>query len=290
VSFRSKITQWSATDLMRALNLAIVSAVLLAGCATTNDSGVRLYKKPDLSGIAPGTPISRVAALRKPISRNIISDGEWKGAEVWHYEWDAPDDDVNNKMFTAVLVKDGVIMNYSEDTTDKWRKDTRLHKAAKFESALEDIAALNATAARYQLAAAILSGGGSAGSALATGPAGYANSFLNAAPQNQGLASGYRPLAPASPATYGITAGRPIAYGGQQSLSRMPQTRTYRTDGLGGYRGSDGTRIRSDGLGGYRVKDGTGTTRFRSDGLGGYRGSDGTRVRSDGLGGFRVTE
>ena len=41
---------------------------------------------------------------------------------------------------------------------------------------------------------------------------------------------------------------------------------------------------RSDGMGGFRHSDGSSS---RSDGMGGFRHSDGSSSRSDGMGGFR---
>ncbi len=41
---------------------------------------------------------------------------------------------------------------------------------------------------------------------------------------------------------------------------------------------------RSDGMGGFRHSDGSTS---RSDGMGGFRHSDGSTSRSDGMGGFR---
>jgi len=134
----------------------------LAGCATVNDSGVSLHRKPDLSAVAPGTLVSQVSGLRKPVERETIGEGKLKGAEVWLYEWDLPDDDVNNKMFTSVVVKDGVILGYSEETPDKWQKNPQLHKMAKLDSAFEDIESLKAKAARYPMAEPLASGQGNA--------------------------------------------------------------------------------------------------------------------------------
>ena len=51
------------------------------------------------------------------------------------------------------------------------------------------------------------------------------------------------------------------------SASILAQS-TSRSDGMGGYRHSDGSTSRSDGMGGYRHSDGSTS---RSDGMGGYR-------------------
>jgi hypothetical protein len=60
--------------------------------------------------------------------------------------------------------------------------------------------------------------------------------------------------------------------GGQRVTTPDGGSTIYRSDGLGGLRGSDGTTIRSDGLGGTTIRrpDG-GTTRCMPDGLGGQR-------------------
>jgi hypothetical protein len=145
--------------------LAVILVALFAvGCATTNDAGIVLQKRPDLSKVTPGTPVSKVASLKKPIKREVITKGELKGAEAWLYEWDAPNDEVNNKMFTSVVVKDGVILGYAEDTPDKWRKDSKLYEAAKLASSWENIGGYMAKAARYQMVADMFANSGSSSS------------------------------------------------------------------------------------------------------------------------------
>jgi len=129
----------------------ILAACLVAGCATVNDSGVPLHKKPDLANISPGTPIAEVADLRKPDERTPIAEGRFKGSEVLLYEWDLPNDEVNNRMYTRVMVKDGIILGYTEETSDKWQRNPHSHKIAKLDSAFEDIASLKARAARYPM-------------------------------------------------------------------------------------------------------------------------------------------
>ena len=140
---------------MLRLFLIPAAALALAGCATTNDSGVPLHPKPDLSAIAPGTPVDTIAALNKPVHKEPVADSGSPGAEVWLFEWDLPDDGVNNRMFTSVVVKDGLFVSFSEETADKWRQDPQQHMAAKLDSALEDVASLNATAARHQRVASM---------------------------------------------------------------------------------------------------------------------------------------
>jgi len=200
--------------------IAAVAAALLAGCATTNDAGVRLHKKPDLSKVTPGTPIKKVAALKKPIKREVITKGELKGAEAWLYEWNAPNDEVNNKMFTSVVVKDGVILGWHEETADKWREDPALHKQAKLLSALENYQGHMARAAAY----------GAAASYLAGYNASMANRAANAPTQyhNMAFANTYKPWENTQPVNYGMVGGGPIAYGGPRPNATSP---SYRTPG-----------------------------------------------------------
>jgi hypothetical protein len=136
--------------------LFTITAVLgLGGCTATNDSGVTLHRKPDLSGVIPGTPIAQITGLKKPVKKEAMTDGEHQGAELWFYEWDLPDDGVNNRMFTSVVVDNGVIVSYREDTADKWKQDGKMHMAAKLDSALEDVSSLKAAASRYQRVASL---------------------------------------------------------------------------------------------------------------------------------------
>jgi hypothetical protein len=141
---------------LKTLAISFLAIFGLAGCATTNHAGVRLYKKPDLSKVTPETPIAKVPSLKKPIKREAITKGELKGSEALLYEWDSPNDDVNNRMFTTVVVRDGMIVGYSEETTDKWREDPKLHSAAKYASACENIASLQARLERFQMASAMI--------------------------------------------------------------------------------------------------------------------------------------
>lgn len=141
---------------------AAVLVAQLAGCATKNDAGIVLHKKPDLTKVAPGTPVSKVPSLKKPIKREVITKGELKGAEAWLYEWDAPNDEVNNKMYTSVVVKDGAVVAYVEDSPDKWRTNPQLFKAAKMASSWENAMGYFAKAAQYQAAADFAAGYGAA--------------------------------------------------------------------------------------------------------------------------------
>ena len=140
---------------MSRLTLIVTTALGLVGCATTNDSGVVLHRKPDFSSVVPGTPIEKIADLKKPLRKEPIANGDSQGGEVWTYEWDLADDGVNNRMFTTVVVKDGVIVSIREETAEKWQQDPQLHMVAKLDSALEDVSSLKATASRYQRVASL---------------------------------------------------------------------------------------------------------------------------------------
>jgi hypothetical protein len=129
----------------------IPALALITGCASINDSGVALLRKPDLGQVTPGTPVNQVASLQKPAKKRPVNEADAKGPEIWLYEWDLPGDEVNNKMFTSVVVKDGIILGYAEETPDKWMKNPQLHKLAKLDSAFEDMTSLNARVANHQL-------------------------------------------------------------------------------------------------------------------------------------------
>lgn len=208
---------------------AITLGALIGGCATKNDAGVTLHKKPDLSKVTPGTPVSKIASLKKPIKREVITKGKLKGAEAWLFEWDAPNDEVNNKMYTSVVVKDGVVVAYVEDTPDKWRKDPKLHEAAKLASSWENIGGHMARSARYQAVA----------NYFASRPAPSASRFDPiAASQNF---STYKPWENAQPVNYGMVGGSPIGFGGQQasttrSTSAFNPPQVYPTIGVSGVR------------------------------------------------------
>jgi hypothetical protein len=245
------------------LFLAAALAVVLAGCATTtNDAGVRLYKKPDLSKVAAGTPVAKVAALKNPIHREAITKGVLKGAEVWVYEWDAPDDEVNNRMFTYVVVRDGAIIDYVEDSPDKWRKDPKSYKAAKLASSWEDISGYMAQAARYQAAANMLANY----SANQPRPRSVDYSSLYAFADE----STYGPLTGPSASRTRLT---PHPYGGWVARDQQGQQTRVTPSGFGTYTARDTqgnqTRLTPDGYGGFNARDASGNrTRVRPTAFG----------------------
>jgi hypothetical protein len=227
--------------------LCLISALLLPGCATKNDAGIVLHKKPDLTKVTPGTPVNKVASLKKPIKREVITKGELKGAEAWLYEWDAPNDEVNNKMFTSVVVKDGVILGYAEETPDKWRKNRKLHEAAKMASSWEDIAGHMAKAARYQAVA----------NYLASRPAPRQSSFDPVQASQNFFA--YRPWENAQPVNYGMIGGSSQA---QMLGAARPQNRTAVRTGNSMFV-SDGTSTMRSGNSFFH-SDGTSTQKAGS--------------------------
>jgi hypothetical protein len=160
----------------------LLVALMPTSCAM-NDVGIRLHKKPDLSAVTPGTPLNKVRGLSKPIKREVITKGELQGAEMRLYEWDLKDDDVNNRMFTSVVVKDGVILGWYEDTPAKWQKDPQLHKMAKLESAFENLAKAQANYAATQ--AAIGAAGAYMANRASYNPMQYYNMAYNQMPPIQ---------------------------------------------------------------------------------------------------------
>jgi hypothetical protein len=202
------------------LAYALALGTFLGGCATKNDAGIVLHKKPDLSKVTPGTPVKKVAGLKKPVKKEVLIKGDLKGAEAWLFEWDLPNDEVNNKMFTSVVVKDGVILGWHEETADKWSKNPQLHKAAKLNSTWEDAMGHFAQAARYQAASAML--------------ANY-NAYNASRPRYDPVqaastmfANSYQPWKNSGTVNYGMVGGGPIAYGGPRPNATSP---SYRTPG-----------------------------------------------------------
>lgn len=216
-------------------------AAFLGGCVTTNDAGLRLYDKPDMSKLVPslkdgyvvdtgfvGPPISKLSRLPNPVTRTAITKGKWKGAELWSYEWDMPNDEVNNKMYTVVVVKNGYIVDYAEESAGKWYDNPKMYESAKLASSWENIGGYMAQAARYERAA-------NAGAAYRSkAPSFNPMQFVSSAPT-------YRPWENAQPANYGMIGGGPIPFGGQQitsttqSTSAAPQ-KVYPTWGISGAR------------------------------------------------------
>ena len=259
--------------------IAAVISSFLSSCA-----GPKYFKKRDFSSLKIGDKFSKTKQLRNPTRIVKINKGTHSGSNVFIYEWDLPKDNIINRMYTYIYVKDDMITAIYEDPEDKYIKNKELEKIALNESAAEinyfrQVRAENAR--RFAMA-------------MAAGMQGYAanqytpqivtSSFYN--PINVP----YRPspaiINPASPNSY-------IATGNVGNTTRI------RPDYSGGYRATDyqgnTTRIRPDYSGGYRATDDQGnTTRIRPDYSGGYRATDDqgntTRIRPDYSGGYRATD
>ncbi len=196
--------------------IVLVAAALLGGCAR-NEYGIPLKKKPDLSAVQSGTPVNKVRGLKKPVKKEVLTKGDLKGAEAWLFEWDLPNDEVNNRMFTSVVVKDGVVLGWYEETADKWNKNSQLYKVARLDTALENLAAAQANLAYTQMAAGMM--------------ANYNASRASYDPMqyyNMAFANTYKPWENAQPVNYGMVGGGPIAYGGPRPNATSP---SYRTPG-----------------------------------------------------------
>ncbi len=187
--------------------IVLVAAALLGGCAR-NEYGIPLKKKPDLSTVQPGTPVNKVRGLKKPVKKEVLAKGDLKGAEAWLFEWDLPNDEVNNRMFTSVVVKDGVVLGWHEETADKWNKNSQLYKAARLDTALENLAAAQARLAYTQMAAGMIA------NYNATRPR-----YDPVQTASTMFANSYQPWKNSGTVNYGMVGGGPIAYGGAQTTA-----------------------------------------------------------------------
>jgi hypothetical protein len=217
---------------------ALVAVVALVGCAR-NEYGIPLKKKPDLSAVQPGTPVNKVRGLKKPVKKEVLTKGDLKGAEAWLFEWDLPNDEVNNRMFTSVVVKDGVVLGWHEETANKWNKNSQLYKAARLDTALENLAAAQARLAYTQMAAGMIA------NYNATRPR-----YDPVQTASTMFANSYQPWKDSGTVNYGMVGGGPIAYGGPRPNATSP---SYRTPGTASrvvgnqiYHG-DGSASRIDG-------------------------------------------
>ena len=104
--------------LQRFFVLPLLCVFLVAGC-----SGPALLKKRDFSSVQPGAPVAGTKVLRKPSYILPVAKGRYKGAQMHVYEWDKPGDDIINRMYTYVVVRDGRVAGIFEDPPDKYEKD-----------------------------------------------------------------------------------------------------------------------------------------------------------------------
>ena len=102
------------------LIIPVLLCVLAAGCA-----GPKTLRKRDLSSVQVG----EVAALSKKLSKPTyilpVTKGRYRGAQMYVYEWDKPDDNIVNRMYTYVVVRDGLVAAVFEDPVDKYEKDAK---------------------------------------------------------------------------------------------------------------------------------------------------------------------
>jgi hypothetical protein len=100
--------------------LLLLGMVVAAGCA-----GPKTLKKRDLSSVQPG----QVAALSKKLSKPTyilpVTKGPYKGSQMYVYEWDKPGDNIVNRMYTYVVISNGLVTAVFEDPADKYEKDAK---------------------------------------------------------------------------------------------------------------------------------------------------------------------
>jgi hypothetical protein len=102
------------------LILPVLLAVLSAGCA-----GPKTLRKRDFSSVQVGDALASTKQLRKPTYILPVTKGRYEGAQMLVYEWDKPDDEIINRMYTYVVVRDGRVAMIFEDPADKYEKDAR---------------------------------------------------------------------------------------------------------------------------------------------------------------------
>jgi len=102
----------------RLFALSLLCSLGLPGCA-----GPTLLKKRDLSSVQAGTAAVGTKELRKPTYILPVAKGRYKGAQMYVYEWDKPGDEIVNRMYTYVVVREGLVAEIFEDPPDKYEKD-----------------------------------------------------------------------------------------------------------------------------------------------------------------------
>ena len=102
----------------RLIAFLLLCAFGLPGCA-----GPALLKKRDLSSVPTGAAAVGTKELRKPTYILPVAKGRYKGSQMYVYEWDKPGDEIINRMYTYVVVRDGRVAAIFEDPPDKYEKD-----------------------------------------------------------------------------------------------------------------------------------------------------------------------
>ena len=255
------------------------STTFLSSCA-----GPKYFKKRNFSYLKIGDKYSKTKELRNPTRIEKVKHGIHSGANVFVYEWDLPKDNIINRMFTYVYVKNDTVTAIYEDPVDKYIKNKNLQQIAINESAAE-LNYFNQVRAENTRRFAM---------AMASGMQGFAANQYN--PQFLSNSAYNTASVPYSPSPTIINPSTSVNY---RATDNQGNTTRIRPDYSGGYRATDNqgntTRIRPDYSGGYRATDNQGnTTRIRPDYSGGYRATDNqgntTRIRPDYSGGYRATD
>ena len=108
---------------MRAANA--LGFFLCATFAVTGCAGPKTFKKRDLSSVQVGETAALSKKLSKPTYIVPVTKGRYQGAQMYVYEWDLPDDNIVNRMYTYVVVRDGLVAAVFEDPADKYEKDAK---------------------------------------------------------------------------------------------------------------------------------------------------------------------
>jgi hypothetical protein len=239
--------------------LGLVLFINCSGCA-----GPKYLKKRNFSNLNIGDRYSATKELHTPNHIEKILSGKNSGTNVFIYEWDLPKDDIINRMYTYIYVKNDIVTGIYEDPADKYIKNQTLAQAALRDSDAElnyyrQIRAENAR--RFAMA-------------MAAGMQGVAYQQQNFDfMQPQVITPVY------TPATGNTTRIKPDFMGGYRATDSSGNTSRIKPDFMGGYRATDSsgntTRIKPDFMGGYRATDSSGnTTRIKPDFMGGYRATD----------------
>lgn len=107
------------------MRAAVPVFLVLGMAAAVGCAGPKTLKKRDLSSVQPG----EVAALSKKLSKPTyilpVTKGPYRGSQMYVYEWDKPGDNIVNRMYTYVVITDGVVTAVFEDPDDKYEKDAK---------------------------------------------------------------------------------------------------------------------------------------------------------------------
>lgn len=103
----------------------ILPVVLLAAAAMAGCAGPKTLKKRDLSSVRSGEAAALSKRLGKPTYILPVTKGPYKGSRMYVYEWDKPGDEIINRMYTYVVVRDGLVAAVFEDPADKYEKDAK---------------------------------------------------------------------------------------------------------------------------------------------------------------------